>query len=183
MKDEGREIQLLLPNLVLGHMPFFAQVMFFGALLSAILSTASGALLAPTALFTENVIKPLFGSMPDKRFLLLLRTVLVFFTAGVLIFALNNTSTMYEMIQNAYKVTLAGAFIPLVCGIYWHRATTQGALLAAVGGIAVWVTCEAFFAEATVPPQLVGLFASAAFIVLGSYAPQLIKDGRQTHAH
>ena len=183
MKDEGREIQLLLPNLVLGHMPFFAQVMFFGALLSAILSTASGALLAPTALFTENVIKPLFGNMPDKRFLLLLRTVLVFFTAGVLIFALNNTSTMYEMIQNAYKVTLAGAFIPLVCGIYWHRATTQGALLAAVGGIAVWVTCEAFFAEATVPPQLVGLFASAAFIVLGSYAPQLIKDGRQTHAH
>lgn len=183
MKDEGREIQLLLPNLVLGHMPFFAQVMFFGALLSAILSTASGALLAPTALFTENVIKPLFGNMPDKRFLLLLRTVLVFFTAGVLIFALNNTSTMYEMIQNAYKVTLAGAFIPLVCGIYWHRATTQGALLSAVGGIAVWVTCEAFFGGATVPPQLVGLFASAAFIVLGSYAPQLIRDGRQTHAH
>src|SRR5688500_17789229 len=129
LKQAGREVQLVLPTFVLLHTPVFAQVMFFGALLSAILSTASGALLAPTALFTENVMKPLFGEMNDKRFLLTLRVVLVFFTAGVLIFALNNTSTMYEMVQNAYKVTLVGAFVPLVCGIYWKRATTQGALV------------------------------------------------------
>jgi hypothetical protein len=103
--------------------------MFFGALLSAILSTASGALLAPTALFTENVMKPLFGEMSDKRFLLMLRIVLVLFTAGVLVFALNNTSTMYEMVQNAYKVTLVGAFVPLVCGIYWKPRHHPGRLL------------------------------------------------------
>ena len=57
LKTEGREVQLILPNFVLMHMPLFAQVMFFGALLSAILSTSSGALLAPTALFTENVMQ------------------------------------------------------------------------------------------------------------------------------
>ena len=183
LAQEGREVQLILPNFVLGHMPLFAQVMFFGALLSAILSTASGALLAPTALFTENVIKPLFGDMSDKRFLVMLRTVLVFFTAGVLIFALNNTSTMYEMVQNAYKVTLVGAFVPLVCGIYWHKASTQGALVSALAGLAVWAICEAFFADALVPPQLVGLIASAIGIVVGSFAPQLVKDARHgTHA-
>ena len=37
---------------------------------------------------------------------------------------------------------------------------------------------EAFFAEATVPPQFVGLFASAVGIVVGSLAPQLIRDSR-----
>ena len=178
LKQEGREVQLILPNFVLAHTPIFAQVMFFGALLSAILSTASGALLAPTALFTENVVKPLFGEMNDKRFLLTLRTILVLFTAGVLMFALNNTSTMYEMVQNAYKVTLVGAFVPLVCGIYWKRATTQGALLSALLGLAVWTICEAFFAEAVVPPQMVGLFASAIGMVVGSYAPQLVRDAR-----
>ena len=52
--DDPRAIQQILPNLVLHKMPVWAQVMFFGALLSAILSTASGALLAPTALFTET---------------------------------------------------------------------------------------------------------------------------------
>jgi SSS family transporter len=183
LKSEGREVQLILPNLVLHHMPMFAQVMFFGALLSAILSTASGALLAPTALFTENVVKPLFGDMSDRRFLVLLRTVLVFFTAGVLMFALNNTSTMYEMVQNAYKVTLVGALVPLVCGIYWHRASTQGALVSAATGLAVWGICETFFADAVVPPQIVGLIASAIGMVAGSYAPQLVKDARHgTHA-
>ncbi len=181
LKQEGREVQLILPNFVLAHTPIFAQVMFFGALLSAILSTASGALLAPTALFTENVIKPLFGEMGDKRFLLMLRIVLVLFTAGVLVFALNNTSTMYEMVQNAYKVTLVGAFVPLACGIYWSRATTQGAVLSALAGLAVWVVCERFFADATVPPQIVGLFASVAGMLVGSFAPQIIRDAR-THA-
>ncbi|HRA22326.1 MAG TPA: sodium:solute symporter family protein, partial [Usitatibacteraceae bacterium] len=179
LKEGGREVQLILPNMVLLHMPLFAQVMFFGALLSAILSTSSGALLAPTALFTENVVKPLFGQMSDKRFLLALRVILVFFTAGVLVFALNNTSTMYEMVQNAYKVTLVGAFVPLACGIYWHRASTQGALLSSLVGLAVWAICEKFFAEADIPPQMWGLFASIAGMVVGSYAPQLVKDGRQ----
>jgi len=183
LKQEGREVQLILPNLILHHTPMFAQVMFFGALLSAILSTASGALLAPTALFTENVVKPLFGDMGDKRFLTLLRTVLVLFTAGVLIFALNNTSTMYEMVQNAYKVTLVGAFVPLVCGIYWKPATTQGALLSALAGLGVWAIAETFFASADVPPQIWGLLAAAIGIVAGSYAPQLVRDGRSgTHA-
>ena len=182
LAQEGREVQLILPNFVLAHTPVFAQVMFFGALLSAILSTASGALLAPTALFTENVVKPLFGEMGDKRFLLTLRVTLVFFTAGVLMFALNNTSTMYEMVQNAYKVTLVGAFVPLVCGIYWKRASTQGALVSALGGLAVWGICEAFFADAVIPPQVVGLLASTLAMVGGSLAPQLVRDGRSgTH--
>jgi SSS family transporter len=181
LKQGDREVQLILPNFVLAHTPIFAQVMFFGALLSAILSTSSGALLAPTALFTENVVKPLFGEMGDKRFLLMLRIVLVLFTAGVLVFALNNTSTMYEMVQDAYKVTLVGAFVPLVCGIYWERATTQGALLAALAGLVTWGICEKFFAEATVPPQMVGLFASVVGMLVGSFAPQVIRDARTGH--
>ena len=47
----------MLPTLILQHTPLFAQVMFFGALLSAIMSSASGALLAPSVAFTENIIR------------------------------------------------------------------------------------------------------------------------------
>ncbi len=65
--EDARVIQRILPDLVLGKMPLWAQVMFFGALLSAILSTASGALLAPTALFTENVLKPFVPHMGDRQ--------------------------------------------------------------------------------------------------------------------
>jgi hypothetical protein len=50
-------------------------------------------------------------------------------------------------------------------------------------GLATWVIAEAFFAEATVPPQLVGLFASILGMIGGSLAPQIVRDGRAgTHA-
>jgi solute:Na+ symporter, SSS family len=177
--DDAREIQKVLPDLVLNKMPLWAQVMFFGALLSAILSTASGALLAPTSLFTENVLKPLVldkraQKLSDQQFLFILRTVLVAFTAIALLFALNSKSTMYEMVQNAYNVTLAGAFIPLIAGAYWKRATTQGALFAAIGGLAVWLGLMRFAPEFIVPANLMGLFASSLLMLMGSLSPQLI---------
>jgi SSS family solute:Na+ symporter len=150
--------------------------MFFGALLSAILSTASGALLAPTSLFTENVLRPFAPKLTDKQFLLSLRIVLVIFTACALLFALNSKSTMYEMVQNAYNVTLAGAFVPLIAGAYWKRASTQGALLSAIGGVGTWLTMQSFVPDTLVPANLIGLFASALLMLVGSLAPQVLKD-------
>ncbi len=175
--EDAREIQRVLPDLVLGKMPLWAQVLFFGALLSAILSTASGALLAPASLFSENVLRPLVPRMGDRQFLLTLRIILVTFTTAALLFALNSKSTMYEMVQNAYNVTLAGAFIPLLAGAYWSRATTQGALFSAIGGVATWLIAQNVAPDAMVPANLIGLAASVLFMFLGSIAPQVIRRG------
>ncbi|NCZ75187.1 MAG: sodium:solute symporter, partial [Betaproteobacteria bacterium] len=172
--EDAREVQRILPDLILSKTPLWAQALFFGALLSAILSTASGALLAPTALFTENVIKPLSSTMSDQRLLLLLRIVLIIFSLCALMFALNSRSTMYEMVQNAYKVTLAGALVPLAAGVFWQRATTQGALLSVFSGLSLWLISEFANPEGLVPPQFVGLFASLLGMVIGSLGPQLI---------
>jgi SSS family transporter len=169
--EDAREIQRILPRLILDRTPLWAQVLFFGALLSAILSTASGALLAPTALFTENVIRPFGPKLGDKQFLLLLRVVLVVFTLAALLFALNSRSTMYEMVQNAYKVTLVSCIVPLAAGIYWKPANIPGATLSVVFGLVSWGIAEMVAPEATVPPQLVGLGFSLLGMVLGSLVP------------
>jgi solute:Na+ symporter, SSS family len=174
--EDARAIQRILPDLVLGKMPLWAQIMFFGALLSAILSTASGALLAPTAAFTENVLRPFVPPMSDRQNLLTLRIILVTFAVCALLFALNSKSTMYEMVQNAYNVTLTGAFVPLLAGAYWKRANTQGALCAIVFGVGTWLTANTVAPEAMVPPNLVGLFASIIGMVLGSYAPMVLAN-------
>jgi len=176
--EDGREIQRILPDLILNQTPMWAQVLFFGALLSAILSTASGALIAPTALATENIVRPFFRHMSDRQFMLLLRVVLVTFTLAALLFALNSTSTMYEMVQNAYKVTLVSCIVPLAAGIYWKRANVAGATLSVVLGLLAWTTAEFVAPEATVPPQLVGLAASLFGMVLGTYAARV-----PAHAH
>jgi SSS family solute:Na+ symporter len=178
--EDARDIQRILPDLVLGKMPLWAQIMFFGALLSAILSTASGALLAPSALFSENVLRPFVPHMSDRQLLLNTRIILVTFTAGALLFALNSKSTMYEMVQNAYNVTLAGAFIPLLAGAYWKKATTQGALFSIILGIGTWLAATKVAPEAMVPPNLIGFFASIIGMAFGSLAPQII--GNRGHS-
>jgi SSS family solute:Na+ symporter len=167
---DGREIQRILPELILQRTPLWAQIVFFGALLSAILSTASGALLAPTAICTENVLRPFYPNMSDRQFLLTLRIVLVTFTLAALVFALNSTSTMYEMVQNAYKVTLVGAFVPLTAGIFWKRANTAGAVMSIVLGLASWGAMELWGSESIWPPQLVGLGFAVAGMAAGSLA-------------
>jgi Na+/proline symporter len=167
---EGNRFQEILPTLILDRTPLFAQIMFFGALLSAILSTASGALLAPTALFTENVLKRLYPNMSDRQFLFTLRLVLVIFTLAIAVFALASEASIYQMVQNTYKITLVSCIVPLAAGVFWKRATAQGALFSIVLGLASWIAMELFAADAVWPPQLVGLVFSIAGMVAGSYA-------------
>jgi Na+/proline symporter len=114
--------------------------------------------------------------MTDRQNLLTLRIILVTFSVCALLFALNSKSTMYEMVQNAYNVTLTGAFVPLLAGAYWKRATTQGALCSIVFGIGFWLGADTVAAEALVPPNLVGLFASVIGMVLGSVAPSVLAN-------
>jgi SSS family transporter len=168
--DDAREIQFILPNFIRDRVPVWAQVMFFGALLSAILSTASGALLAPTALFTENVLRPFYSDMSERQFMLTLRVVLVCFTLAALLFGLNSKSTMYEMVQNAYKVTLAGAFVPLLAGLFWKRATAAGAMASILLGLSSWLLAEAVAPDGLWPTQFVGLAFAIVGMVAGSLA-------------
>ena len=59
------DTQKILPTLVMERMPVWLQVLFFGALLSAIMSTASATLLAPSTTFVENILKN-FHTLPTS---------------------------------------------------------------------------------------------------------------------
>ncbi len=171
----GRDSQLVLPTLILQHTPMFAQIIFFGAVLSAIMSCSSATLLAPSVAFSENVVKGMFSGMSDRTFLRIMRTVLACFAAVVLAFALNSEASIFKMVENAYKVTLVAAFIPLFAGLYWSRANTQGALLAIVAGLTTWVGLELFGLPGAVwPPQVVGFLMAGAGMLAGSFLPQWV---------
>ena len=167
--------QLVLPTLVLNHTPVFAQAIFFGAVLSAIMSCSSATLLAPSVAFSENIVRGFYPGMGDHQFLRVMRIAIVVFTLIVLGFALYSTASIFKMVENAYKVTLAGAFVPLFFGAFWRRATTQGALTAIFGGLSSWILVETLIGEASlVPPQLIGLGVSMLGMVAGSLLPQWV---------
>jgi SSS family solute:Na+ symporter len=165
--------QLVLPTLVLQHTPVFAQAIFFGAILSAIMSCSSATLLAPSVAFSENIVRGFVPDISDYMFLRLMRLTIVGFTCIVLGFALTTNASIFKMVESAYKITLAGAFVPLFFGAYWSRATTQGALAACIGGVASWLLSEFLIGEASlVPAQLIGLAVSIVGMLAGSLLPQ-----------
>jgi SSS family transporter len=167
--------QLVLPTLVMHHTPLIAQAVFFGAVLSAVMSCSSATLLAPSVAFSENIVRGFFPGMGDHQFLRVMRVTIVVFTLIVLGFALYSSASIFKMVENAYKVTLAGAFVPLFFGAFWKRASTQGALAAILGGLSAWILVELLIGEASlVPPQLIGLGVSMVGMIAGSLLPQWV---------
>ena len=176
--------QKVLPTLVMERMPLLMQVLFFGALLSAIKSCASATLLAPSVTFTENIWRQFRPEhISDREKLLAMRISVLVFAAGVLLYSIKMEGTpIYELVSSAYQVPLVGAFVPLVFGLYWKRANTQGAVCAVVLGIGVWLVFmltpalhEAF------PQQLAGLLSAVFGMVAGSLAPQMVRNTRAPH--
>jgi SSS family transporter len=174
--------QKILPTLVLEKMPFIMQVLFFGALLSAIKSTASATLLAPSVTFVENIWRQFKPRMSDKRELKLMRTTVLVFSALVLSYAIFMQGTsIYDMVSGAYQVPLVGAFVPLVAGLYWKKASTQGAIFSVVCGIATWLLFTFSTLGAQFPAQLAGVLAATLGMLVGSLTPQTIENSRGSH--
>ncbi len=174
--------QKVLPTLVMTQMPFVMQVLFFGALLSAIKSCASATLLAPSVTFTENIWRQFFPHQGDKQSLLAMRVTVLVFSALVLLYAIQmQGSSIYEMVSGAYQVTLVGAFIPLLFGLYWAKATTQGAILSIAFGLSTWLLLLMTPAGEEFPAQLAGVLASLAGMLIGSLAPQVLKNKHGAH--
>jgi solute:Na+ symporter, SSS family len=157
-------------------------VLFFGALLSAIMSTASATLLAPSVMFTENILKHIaLKHMSDQQMLRTMRVILVAFGGIVLWFAMNSESTIFGMVEDAYKVTLVGAFVPLAFGLYWKRASNQGAMLSIVLGVGAWLAMEYFKPQTYRPPQLIGLLFSISGMLIGSMLPNMMPSHHASH--
>jgi len=174
--------QKVLPTLVMEHMPFVMQVLFFGALLSAIKSCASATLLAPSVTFTENIWRQFHPHQSDQQELRAMRVTVLVFSALVLCYAIAMQGTsIYEMVSGAYQVPLVGAFVPLVFGLYWPRATTQGAIFAIVLGLLTWGMFMFTPAGEAFPAQLAGLMASLVGMLGGSLGPQTIRNSQASH--
>jgi Na+/proline symporter len=170
-----RDFQLVLPTLIVEHTPVFAQVMFFGAVLSAVMSCSSATLLAPSVILSENVIKGAMPRMDEKGLLTTMRIVLVCFAFVVLTIALSSDSSIYKLVVNTYKVTLVAAFVPLCAGLFWKRATSGGAVCAIAAGLGCWIGFELLGPAASIwPPQLAGLLMATIGMIAGSY---LFPDG------
>ena len=165
------DTQMTIPILVLKHSSLGMQIVFFGALLSAILSTCSGAILAPATVLGENLIKPLYGKkISDEKLLKIMRLSVI----GITIISVGLSlykSTIYELVGESSALSLVALFVPLVAGLYWKKATAVGAILSMILGTGVWFVFEFF--EPEIPSLIWGLLASITGMIVGSLIKSL----------
>lgn len=156
------DLQHLLPQLILTKTPVFVQVLFFGALISAILSTASGALLAPSVLISENLLRKIFR---EERWLLplsRLSTVAVALWALQMAFANRH---IHNLVTDSSAMGLVALLVPFLVGFFTKSASQWRAVASMLLGFITWkawayisgwfgATPESF------PSALAGLVAS-----------------------
>ena len=165
LKGSDDTRQMLIPYMVLQHTNLGIQILFFGALLSAIMSTASGAILAPSTVIGENIVKPFYPNLTDKQLLNIMRLGVVFITVVSVYFATLDKS-IYELVRQSSELSLVSLFVPLFAGLYWKRASPWGCMASMIVGLLVWLV--ATYSVSEYPPIVYGLFASIAGMVVFS---------------
>jgi Na+/proline symporter len=153
------DTQLALPKMVLMHTPMVVQILFFGSLLSAIMSTTSSAMLAPAAIFSENLVKPIFKKQfTDEGFLLLTRVSVLLFSIIATVVAVVRRD-IYELVGESSILSLVSLFVPMILGMYWKKSTGTGAIASMISGITSWFYFRNVELEypALVPATLISL--------------------------
>lgn len=158
---------LLIPHLVMRFTPVAIQILFLGALLSALLSTTSGAILAPASVLGENLWKPLLKNPSDKSVLLVIRISVVLVTSACVWMAISRQN-IFELVGEASAFSLVSLFIPLNAGLWWRRSSAMGSHLSMIAGLCVWAYFH-FLAPVAIPAIWFGLLASMFGLLIGTF--------------
>ncbi|PRY07372.1 SSS family transporter [Pontibacter ummariensis] len=174
------DAQLLVPGLILRSSSLVVQVLFFGALISAIISTASGGILAPASILSENMLRPLLKNLDDDKLLLLSRISVLVVAAVSLGMALTQ-SNIYELVSESSALSLVSLFVPLVAGMFWRKTNAAGAVASMLLGMGVWLL--ALYQETEINPMLYGLAGSIAGLFLGQPMGRKVEQGKELEHH
>ncbi|WP_319418819.1 sodium:solute symporter family protein [Pleurocapsa sp. FMAR1] len=125
----------ILYALIDGVVPPLLGLIVIMAILSASLSTADGAILGTSSVIAHNIvgIQANDNNAAGDRLLLITRTMAFVITTLGVIFALKVPQTGVLLLL-AFDLGFAGLLVPLAGGIYWSKATWQGALSCIVLG-------------------------------------------------
>lgn len=165
--------QLIIPNMVMRYGSLPLQILFFGALTSAILSVSSGAILAPSTVFGENIVKFFHPQLTDQQLLKTIRWAIVVISVLCVGMTLGRNTSIFDLVGESSAFSLVSLFVPLTAGIYWKRSNERGCIWSILVGFGVWLLCG--WLNTSFPPILWGLIASTVAMIWGSLTGKLTR--------
>jgi SSS family transporter len=138
-----------------------------GALLSAIMSSADSALLAPASIIGHNILPSIMpGASEGLRLKWCQWSVPVLALLSLLLAVY--FQNIYRLCQESWGVLLTGVAAPMIAGVYWKKTTTAGAVAGAIAGIVLWLSFK-LFSPADWPHNLIGFAVSFAVLIVVSF--------------
>ncbi len=132
------DAEFVIPQLAMKLLSVPMMVIFLGALLSAIMSSADSSLLAATSLMTKNIILEVFPHMKKRDFLPLARNVTIVMAVLSLLVALY-VQQIYNLMVNSWATLFVGIFVPVTAALYWRKANKEAAWASMVLGTGTWI--------------------------------------------
>jgi SSS family transporter len=157
--------QEIIPSMVNTFTSIPVQVLFYGAMISAILSTSSGAMLAPATVIGENFIKPYANDVSDKKLLRYTRLSVIAVAMVSCYFALNDADIV-GLVAASLSLILVCLFAPFTLGLFWRKSSVIGAWISIILGALSWSICYIY--STRVDPTIYGFVISCLGMVLGS---------------
>ncbi|HEY0961778.1 MAG TPA: sodium:solute symporter family protein [Pseudomonadales bacterium] len=163
------DTQYALLQFVGGHAPFWLQVCFYGALLSAVFSTCSGALLAPSSILAENFFRPLWLRDADDRRLLRASRLAVVLMAVIATTLTFFSDSIYELVAESSVLGAVSILVPMLYALFGRTPRASGALLSMLLGLVAYVLSEYGSVGFPLPPLFLGIGASWAGMLFGNW--------------
>jgi solute:Na+ symporter, SSS family len=156
---------LVMMTLGTTYLPPVALAIFMGALISALLSSADSALLAPASVIGWDLLK-FFRPDVDEKTVLTVSRVAVPILGLFSLYLAFAANTIYSLMVDSWSVLLATLFVPLTGGIWWQRANTTGCLASMVAGFVSWMVFLELYPD--LPADLMAVPVAAAALLVGS---------------
>jgi Na+/proline symporter len=154
----------LLPRMAQTQFSTLPYVLFIGAIVSAILSTVAGALLAAAALLSHNLVVPLRPHLSAHAKVRVTRVAVVLSGAIAYVLA-RHAEGVYELVEDASAFGSSGIFIAAVIGLFTRFGRIRAAYGALIAGCGTWMAGNYFLHLAQ--PYLTSVAAAlSAYVVL-----------------
>jgi SSS family transporter len=155
---------LAMPVVARAILPDFIGTLMLAAVTSAMMSTVDSLLIVAGSALSEDIYHSLFDrKATHQRRLVIARVGILVVGAVPLVLVLSGVGEgeLVQFIVLLFTALMAASFfVPVMAGVFWRRATREGAIAAMLGGVSATALWELFGPE-TIDPVVPGFLVSA----------------------
>jgi len=167
---KGISSDWIFPYLIKIYFPPVLAGITYAGILAAALSTLDTQIHLAATLLAVDGVKNLYPRISEKTLLWLSRgivTLLVVIAAVLTAYPLPTILTL-----GGYTLGLMGVlyFVPVLLGLYWRRATREGAIVGVVAGLVVFIIWQTLFGFGVygIPPTGMGVLTCLVLMIVVS---------------